>query len=156
VLTRSAVQEDAADAGVLQCKQVGIGMFRRGQVVGPVSDRGDSCVEGLQRPPQGTGIAVGGFVERRDPSDHRSGVPDQRDLSGAAAEGALPDMPVRVHQTRHDEPTGRFDDVRLRQIRSQARADSGDPAVSDEYVGRRQVAEVRVEGDHMAATDEQV
>ena len=151
----AAVQEVAADAGVPQAAQVRVGVRGRLVVVRPVGDRGDPGVERLQRAPQGARVDVVGSVLERDAGQHRRAVPGPGDLRGIAADGALPHVPVGVHQPRDHQPSGRVDHLGVGGRRAQARADGGDHPVGDQHIPAFQVAPVRVHGHDMPALDQQ-
>ena len=151
----AAVEEVAADPRVPQPPQVRVGVRGRLVVVRPVGDRGDPGVERLQGAPQGAGVDVVRRVPQGDAGQHRGPVPGAGDLRRVAADGALPHVPVGVHQARDDQAAGRVDDLGVGRRGPQVGADGGDHAVGGEDVADRQVAQVRVHGDDVAPLDQE-
>ncbi len=88
--------------------------------------------------------------------DHGCGVAGQRDLAGVTAERSLPDVAMGVDQAGHHHTPAGIHYPRTRRTRRETGADSGDPAVADEHVALREVADLRVERHDMPTADEEV
>jgi hypothetical protein len=80
-------------------------MGRGLEVVCPVGDRGDPCVQRLQRAPQGSGVDIVCAVFGRDPSEHGRPVTGPCCLGGEPADRSLPHVAMGIDEARDNEPT---------------------------------------------------
>ncbi len=69
------------------------------------------------------------------------------------AHGAVPQVPVRVHETRQHDHVPRVDFKRAGRLKTGA--DRDDRAIAHMHVGAGQFPQRGVHGEHMATTDDE-
>jgi hypothetical protein len=81
---------------------------------------------------------------------HGDAVLVERPLGADAAERGLPDVPVGVDEPGHDDLALGGHDLGVDRL--DGGGYGGDPAVLDQHVAVRKIADSRVDADHHAAT----
>ncbi len=113
----------------------------------PVDHRGDSCLRGAEQPDQRGGVDVVG----RAMGSVRSGMSSNGRVA-EAAEQRLPDVPVGVHEPRHDDGVPSVDQLGV--TGPHPRADLGDRVAVDQHVGLVVVADRGVHAENAAILDQ--
>ena len=75
----------------------------------------------------------------------------EQTVGQAVADRALPHVPVRVDEPRHDDHVRGVDHLR---VGADVRADRGDPAFLDQHVGGVEVADLRIEREDASALEQ--
>src|SRR5271154_2118858 len=101
---RSSVKEIAANPRFLQTAKIGVGMLSRPEIVRPIRDSSNSGIKRLQRTPKRSGINVLRLVSRGYAVEHRRAVTDTGHLGRESANGSLPNVAVRIDESRNDKP----------------------------------------------------
>jgi hypothetical protein len=123
--------------------------------VEPVDHGRDTRADRLDPPEQVAQVHVLRPVVRPERAVHGDAVLVERPLRADAAERGLPGVPVGVDEPgQHDLARGVHDLGAGRGGRVDGGGDGGDPAVFDEDVAARKIADDRVHGDHHGAPQE--
>ena len=121
----------------------------------PVGDGGDSCVQGLQGAPQGSGVDVICGVFGGDPGEDSRPVTCPCYLGGEPADRSLPHVAVSVDEARNDEPTVALDHFGVWIGPFEFGSDVDDNPVANEDVTVGLVPEGRIHGDDVAIFDQE-
>ena len=134
LLVARAVGEDGARAGVLEALDRGVGVGRRGEVVGPVEQRRDPRVERLGGAQEVADVGVLGAEVLGEARVDPHQVVTEGPVGGEEPQRRLPGVPVGVDEARHRDRVGHRDALRVGD--AEVGADVDDLAVLDQDLPR--------------------
>ncbi len=141
-----AVGENAAHARLVQRRNGRVGMLRRVLDVRPVEQRGDARVDRAQRADQVSRVGVLGAIHRRENPQNVLEIFIEQRVGGDVAQDTFPDMAVRIDESRHDDPFGGVDHLRV--LRAQIRPDRRNFRALDEDIGLPEVTDRGIQREH--------
>ncbi len=151
--SRVRERESAAQPGLGERPQIGIGMLGAADIVTPVMHEGDAAVERFGR---GQARAVIHVARQERLAQGRGGgkIAARGLVAGHAAQQRVPHMPMGLDQAGQRDHVPAVDHHRIR--RGEAAADRDDRAVAQQDVAVGEVAERRIHGHHIGFADQQV
>jgi hypothetical protein len=120
--------------------------------VRPVEERGDACVDRLQRAEVVARIDVLGPVRRSQLVEHEVEVATQAHVGGDAAYDGLPRVPVRVDEAGDDDAVLSVDHFGIARV--ERTAHRRDLVVLDEDVSAVHVADLRIHAEDVTASEQ--
>ena len=150
---RHPVRIDRADPSGLQAADRLVGVIGCVVDVRPIEQRRDAGVQCLERAGVVPDVHVLWPVLSADPAEHDRQVVIERAAREHTSNRRLPCVPVRIHESREDDHSGRVNLLCARDV--EPLPDHGDLAVLDDHVGVRDVPDVGVHRDDEAVTDHQ-
>ena len=148
-----AVTEQGAVPHRAMRLKLGVGKFRRDQVMRPIMNGGEAGIDRLgNRQPNAAGIVF--WFENRADRFSETEIAHFGIVAGRIARRSAPHMPMSFDETRQGDHILAVDDFRTRRLN--ALADSNDRAVADMDIAIRHIAQLVVHRQDIGAADQKL